>query len=212
MSHIFNAASQTIVEEVKEELGRSQSEVIAELQSQLVLMTKEVNRYRKEMEPLQVANRRIPELQQRILKLEKELAEKNQPGTIQTVATVPSSPTNENISQNEKEIARLQNAITQQKAVESRLCQELAALKNTIGARELSCKKIISACCNVPLRNVDEILQPLLDALESEGSNLDLRIVSGFMSRVRQNSGNSEPIPIPDVPSEVSDSSPDFPF
>jgi regulatory protein SWI6 len=83
------------------------------------------------------------------------------------------------------EVRKLRDALSHQKAIEAHLCQELLALRTTANHHEKFCKRIISACCNVPLANVEELLPPLLSAVESDAFNLDLRLVSGFMGRIR---------------------------
>ncbi|KAI9328025.1 hypothetical protein DFJ73DRAFT_129880 [Zopfochytrium polystomum] len=52
-----------------------------------------------------------------------------------------------------------------------------------IGRQELLCRKIIAACCNVSLDSVDDLLDPLLAAVESDDVDLDLGSVSDFMSK-----------------------------
>lgn len=155
-------------------------------------MTREITQYRKEIDPLRTENAVIPELKLRVQALEKALSEKQSRNS--NFATVPDTPSGDDNSQSQEEITRLRLALAHQKAVETHLCQELVTLRGTIGQHELSCKKIISACCNVPLQQVDEILQPLLDALESDDFNLDMRLVTGVMSRIRaENVANVPP-------------------
>jgi predicted nucleic acid-binding Zn-ribbon protein len=179
---------------------KSKDELIAELRNQLNAMSKEISGYRKEMGPLQKENAQIPELKAKIQSLEKRLSQKDKS---QTVAMVPSVESES--SQSNEEINRLRMALAHQKTVEAHLCQELVNLRNSVGNHELSCKKIISACCNVSLHHVDELLQPLLEALESDDFNLDMRLISGFLSRIRAEGGNAGAGA--DVPSELSDSS-----
>jgi regulatory protein SWI6 len=176
---------------------KSKDDLIEELKTQLNSMSREITKYRKEIDPLRKKNEKIPELKSRIHALERQLSRKE---LSQSIATVPNSGESDQTQSNE-EIARLRMALAHQKTVESHLCQELVCLRGSIGSHELSCKKIIAACCNVSLQHIDELLQPLLEALESDDFNLDMRLISGFLSRIRSEGSHSVS---PDVPSEGS--------
>ncbi|KAJ3194496.1 transcriptional regulator swi6 [Irineochytrium annulatum] len=59
--------------------------------------------------------------------------------------------------------------------------------------RELQCKRIIAACCSIPLEAVDGILDSLLEAVESEvGGDLDLSVVATFLSRTNASTRQGE--------------------
>jgi chromosome segregation ATPase len=176
---------------------KSKDDLIEELKNQLNAMSREITSYRKEIDPLRKENETIPELKSRIHALERQLSRKE---LAQSVATVPNGMESDQAQANE-EISRLRMALAHQKTVEAHLCQELVNLRGTIGSHELSCKKIIAACCNVPLQHIDELLQPLLEALESDDFNLDMRLISGFLSRIRAEGANTTSS---DVPSEGS--------
>ena len=89
------------------------------------------------------------------------------------------------------EILRLRESLVHQKAVEAHLCQEIKSLRATASQHESFCKRIISECCNVPLENVAEILEPLLDCVETSDSfSLDARLVSSFMDGIRSAKGD----------------------
>jgi DNA repair exonuclease SbcCD ATPase subunit len=165
----------------------------SELQRQLAELSKELTAYRNEIGPLKAENSQIPELKARISSLEKSLKEKN-------ILPTPSSDRSLIL---EEELARLKVALSQQKAVESRLCQELVSLRASVGRHERSCKNIISVCCNVPLQNVEELIDPLMTALEADGFNLDVGLVSAFLARVRRIIG---PIGLKEEKAEAPDS------
>ncbi|KAJ2999896.1 transcriptional regulator swi6 [Globomyces sp. JEL0801] len=187
--------------------NKPEAEIISELQRQLCSMTRDIAQYRKEIEPLRSENATIPELKLRIQKLEESLSDnlfmssQNQsPQLFAVQKPEVFSPSSYD------EIARLRQALTHQKAIEAHLCQELVNLRGSAGQHELACKRIIATCCNVPLQHVDEILQPLLDAVQSDSFNLDMRLVSTFMSRIRQFNPNVT-VPSSDSPVELSDGS-----
>ncbi|KAI0050964.1 apses-domain-containing protein [Auriscalpium vulgare] len=61
-------------------------------------------------------------------------------------------------------------------------------LKNLQGAsaeREFQCKKIVALCTGVPIDKVEEMLDDLVIAVESETQIVDIGRVSGFMQKVR---------------------------
>lgn len=146
------------------------------------------------MEPLKNENMQIPELKGRIAVLEKSVmdrhrAETSYPKEVDT-RKVPGEDT----------LRLLREALSRQKAIEAHLNQELVQLRTSSTQHEKFCKRIISACCNVPLANVEELLQPLLDAVESEAFDSDLRLVTGFMESIRD--GNE--LDLANVPSSGS--------
>ncbi|TFY58234.1 hypothetical protein EVG20_g8232 [Dentipellis fragilis] len=63
-----------------------------------------------------------------------------------------------------------------------------ARLKSLHGAsaeREFQCKKIVALCTGVPVDRVEEMLDDLVIAVESETQVVDIGRVSGFMQKVR---------------------------
>jgi molybdopterin converting factor small subunit len=181
---------------------KTQTEIVAELQQQLIAMSRELTEYRKEIDPLRKENATIPELKSRVHSLEKKALE-HQINISQSFATVPNgSP---DTSSMDDEVNRLRLALAHQKAVEAHLCQELVSLRSTLGNHELSCKKIISACCNVPLQHVEELLQPLLEALESDDFNLDMTLITNFLAKIRSENATTS-----NVPSEYAESTNSF--
>ncbi|KAG9327379.1 hypothetical protein KVV02_005955 [Mortierella alpina] len=89
----------------------------------------------------------------------------------------------------QKEIVLLKARIQAYEQNEKELSTELTEIKDQSLDKELQCRKVISICCNIPLENVDEMLVPLTQAVESDGASLDLSRVAGFMSKVKQQDG-----------------------
>lgn len=52
--------------------------------------------------------------------------------------------------------------------------------------REMGCKRLIAACCNLPLDKVDEFIEPLTIAVENDPPDMDFARVIGFMEKLRQ--------------------------
>ncbi|KAF9968460.1 transcriptional regulator swi6 [Mortierella alpina] len=89
----------------------------------------------------------------------------------------------------EQEVVLLKARIRAYEQNEKELSKELTEIKDQSLDKELQCRKVISICCNIPLENVDDMLIPLTQAVESDGASLDLSRVAGFMSKVKQQDG-----------------------
>ncbi|CAO3584717.1 unnamed protein product [Absidia cylindrospora] len=50
----------------------------------------------------------------------------------------------------------------------------------------VACKRLIAACCNLPLEKVDDFIGPLTLAIENDPPDLDFARVIGFMEKLRQ--------------------------
>ncbi|ETW78743.1 hypothetical protein HETIRDRAFT_478021 [Heterobasidion irregulare TC 32-1] len=63
--------------------------------------------------------------------------------------------------------------------------ERLKSLHGASAEREFQCKKIVALCTNVPVDKVEEMLDDLVIAVESETQFVDIGRVSGFMQKVR---------------------------
>ncbi|THH17791.1 hypothetical protein EW146_g3091 [Bondarzewia mesenterica] len=63
--------------------------------------------------------------------------------------------------------------------------QRLKSLHGASAEREFQCKKIVAMCTGVPIDKVEEMLDDLVIAVESETQVVDIGRVSGFMQKVR---------------------------
>ncbi|KAI0666811.1 transcription factor [Trametes maxima] len=61
----------------------------------------------------------------------------------------------------------------------------MRSLEGASAEKEYQCKKIVALCTGVPLDKVDELLENLVVAMESESQVIDISRVSGFMQKVR---------------------------
>ncbi|KAF9565833.1 apses-domain-containing protein [Agrocybe pediades] len=61
----------------------------------------------------------------------------------------------------------------------------LKGLQGASAEKEYQCKKIVALCTGIPFDKVEEMLENLVMAIESESQIVDLARVSGFMQKVR---------------------------
>lgn len=59
--------------------------------------------------------------------------------------------------------------------------------------KEMQCKRLIAACCSLPVEKVDILLEPLLAAVESDPPDLDFDQVIQFMEKLRQPNPSPQP-------------------
>ncbi|CAO3638044.1 unnamed protein product [Cunninghamella echinulata] len=52
--------------------------------------------------------------------------------------------------------------------------------------KELECKRLIAACCHLPIDTIDEFIEPLTLAIENDPPDMDFTRVIGFMEKLRQ--------------------------
>jgi regulatory protein SWI6 len=90
-----------------------------------------------------------------------------------------------NIKDLELSIRKLRARITIYQKNENELVTELEELQKQSGDKESQCKKLIAACCGVPIEKVDSLLHPLIQAIESDPPDLDLSRVAGFMAKIQ---------------------------
>ncbi|KAJ7334133.1 transcription factor [Mycena albidolilacea] len=61
----------------------------------------------------------------------------------------------------------------------------LKGLQGASAEKEYQCKKIVALCAQIPIDKVEEMLENLVVAVESESAIVDIGRVSGFMQKVR---------------------------
>nr|VWO96984.1 Uncharacterized protein [Ganoderma boninense] len=69
--------------------------------------------------------------------------------------------------------------------VEQLLETRMRSLQGASAEKEFQCKKIVALCTGVPIDKVEELLENLVVAMESEAQVIDISRVSGFMQKVR---------------------------
>ena len=90
----------------------------------------------------------------------------------------------------EERIRILQRQINTQSKSQEDLSVQVDSLQTQTSEREQQCKRLIAACCNLPLERIDTLLEPLLAAVESDPPDLEFGQVVNFMEQLRQNSNN----------------------
>jgi regulatory protein SWI6 len=188
----YSVAVSQLVEEMtvvySQEL-KSKQEQLTETHAQLRDITRELAEIRRQNLLLKQQNNRLPELLHRIHNLEQYLNEElaKNPSMIQLPDPAPDT-NYESKSKNEllQECLHLRQMVVSREAVESQLRNEIIQLRAESGSQELHCKKIIAACCNVPIESVQGLIGPLLNAIESDEDPMDMSQVAAFMSRVKQ--------------------------
>ncbi|OZJ04070.1 hypothetical protein BZG36_03402 [Bifiguratus adelaidae] len=85
----------------------------------------------------------------------------------------------------EKHVRSLQARLSAFMKNEAELRAQITTMRSQSTEREMQCKRLIATCCNIPLEQVDDLIQPLMQAVESDGRDLDLSRVAGFMTKIR---------------------------
>jgi len=112
----------------------------------------------------------------------------------------PASKEQDAMALQEAKIQQLQAKINNYAKSEMELKQELEDLQAKSSDKEMQCKKLIAVCCGIPLDRVDDLLQPLIQAVECEQmANLDIGKVEGFMSAVHADGENGNAIAMEDA-------------
>jgi predicted RNase H-like nuclease (RuvC/YqgF family) len=172
------------------------SNEVAELQVQLKSMAKDIVHLRAQNETLKEQNRIIPELEQRIRilseSLDQELSRRSQLKASERIVDTSSLDDIQHDGSIESllnEITQLKNALTTKEIVEQELRREFVEQKSASKSQEFKCKQIISSCCGIPIECVDSLLDPLLQAIESEDPMeiMDMNRLSSFMTKVKEN-------------------------
>ncbi|TFK65589.1 transcription factor [Pluteus cervinus] len=69
--------------------------------------------------------------------------------------------------------------------MEELMNERLEGLRGASAEKEYQCKKIVALCTGIPIDKVEEMLENLVIAVESESQIVDIGRVSGFMQKVR---------------------------
>ncbi|KAH9847568.1 transcription factor [Lenzites betulinus] len=102
----------------------------------------------------------------------------NTPANLEVDPTVP-------LGDSVANLVRLRRLRMWYSRVEQLMEARLHSLEGASAQKEYECKKIVALCTGVPLDKVDELLENLVVAMESESQVIDISRVSGFMQKVR---------------------------
>ncbi|KAH8555693.1 hypothetical protein BGW37DRAFT_478221 [Umbelopsis sp. PMI_123] len=104
------------------------------------------------------------------------------------------------VQQQESKIQQLQLKINSCTKSEMELKKQLEELNAKSSEKEMQYKKLIAVCCGITLERVDDLLQPLIQAVECEQmANLDIGKVEDFMATVQNDVGDTTAMAIDDV-------------
>ena len=144
---------------------------------------------------LKQQNRRIPELEENIRVLSNGLEQELSRRSLSTTETDSSSTpmmkdmTNDgSLDSLQKEVLYLRSILARKDVSEQELRKEIIHLRSNTNSQEFKCKRIISACCGVPMENVQDLLDPLLKAVETDDpmENMDYDNIKDVMTRIKQ--------------------------
>ena len=93
----------------------------------------------------------------------------------------------------EERVSLLQAQVEAHSQIRQELNQQIEQLKQHSTEKELQCKRLIAACCNMSIDDIDGILEPLLASVESNPPDLDLPQIIQFMERLSSSSSSSQP-------------------
>ncbi|KAI9251342.1 hypothetical protein BDA99DRAFT_521620 [Phascolomyces articulosus] len=86
----------------------------------------------------------------------------------------------------EERVQLLQVQVEAHARIQHELNAQIEQLKRRSSEKEMQCKRLIAACCNMTIDEIDGLLEPLLASVESNPPDLDLPQVIQFMERLSQ--------------------------
>ncbi|KAG2225665.1 hypothetical protein INT45_012137 [Circinella minor] len=92
----------------------------------------------------------------------------------------------------EERVSLLQAQVEAHSQIRQELNQQIEQLKQHSTEKELQCKRLIAACCNMSIDDIDGILEPLLASVESNPPDLDLPQIIQFMERLSSSQQQSQ--------------------
>jgi len=97
------------------------------------------------------------------------------------VETEPPIPTTDSVAS----LIRLTRLKMWHLRMEQLMEARLRSLQGASAEKEYQCKKIVAVCTGIPIDKVEDMLENLVVAMESEAQVVDIVRVSGFMQKVR---------------------------
>ncbi|OAD69883.1 apses-type HTH transcription regulator [Phycomyces blakesleeanus NRRL 1555(-)] len=202
---------QRIVDALDEEYSGQLTERDQELQQtqeEFERVTKQLDETRKTLEERQAQSQQLSETYQTIRDLEgalqtgwAELEEILQNrGDMPHPDMIDSFDENEDIdalfdvpvtdtedpNQLQLQVQMLQARIEAYKRNDKDLESDIQSLRTQAADKEMHCKRLIAACCNLSIDKIDELVKPLTQAIESDPPDLDLARVIGFMEKIKR--------------------------
>lgn len=224
-------AVQKIVDALDDEYGAQLNEreqELKQLQEELDRVTNQLEQTRKQLEEQQTQSQHLVEAQQKVRNLEQAIqSEWNTLATVLGRQDADTTAAMEELNNNEEDIDALfavnsetdgvqegqlrrknrllQSRLTAYTKNNEYLRSQVEGLRAQSVEKELQCKRLIAACCNLPVDKIDDLVEPLTQAIESDPPDLDLARVIGFMEKIRRQGAFTDR---PNYPSSSSSSSP----
>lgn len=208
---------------------------LQKVQEELNAVTQELEYTRKGLEERQAQSQKLSEAQQKTKNIEsalqigwshlenvmkqadkpmpslREIESINENEDIDAMLDAPELVLSENASEEEKKrqleiyVKNIQAKVKAYTANDQELQKEIKELEEQFVEKEMQCKRLIAACCNLPIEKIDDLVEPLTLAIESDPPDLDLARVIGFMDKIRRQGAFTEPssitsLNIPDSP------------
>lgn len=203
------------------------------VQEDLNAVTQELESTRKGLEERQAQSQKLSEAQQKTKNIENALqigwshlehvmkqAGKPMPSLheienidenedIDALFDVPELVLSENATEEEKKnqlesyVKSIQARVKAYTTNDQELQKEIKELEDQFVEKEMQCKRLIAACCNLPIDKIDDLVEPLTLAIESDPPDLDLARVIGFMDKIRRQGAFAEP-GTSDIPSNIT--------
>lgn len=160
----------------------TQPDFMAETHVQLKDMSRELNKVRKQNEEFRNQQAQIPQLKLRIQGLESSLfCQTRDMANIQI--QIPRIKNSDDIMEEVESYRRL---LMESDAKEKQLLEELQSLQSNSGEMEQKCKRVISACCSIPLDQVTKFIPFLLEAIESDGPDMQAERVASLLAQIKK--------------------------
>lgn len=207
-------AVQKIVNALDEEYGtqlNAREEELRRLDEELQKTNESLEKTRKELESRRSQSQRMIEAQQRVRNL--ELAIQTELDAMaahgikvpESNASIDEMDEHENIDAHvilpenpsmriRERLQRLRATVLAYMSNADDLKTAVANLRAQSAEKELQMKQLIAASCNLPIEKIDDLIEPLIQAIESDPPDLDLARVIGFMEKIRRQGAFSEGI------------------
>jgi chromosome segregation ATPase len=191
---------------------------LQQVQEELTAITNELDLSRKGLEDKQIQSQKLSEAQHKIQTIETameqeydelkgQMAKANK--SIADIGDIIEAQQDEEMfdapdlstatteaerrEQLENQVNRMQAKVKAYTANNVAIDKEIRTLDEQRREKEMQCKKLIAACCNLPIEKIDDLVEPLILAIESDPPDLDLARINGFMDKIKtQGAFNNE--------------------
>ncbi|ORE09029.1 apses-domain-containing protein [Rhizopus microsporus var. microsporus] len=202
----------------------SKEQQLNSIQNELDDVMKELDSTRKELEERQVQSQKLSEAQQKTHNIEtalengwarleetmekagKQMPNRNEIDTFDENEDIDSlfnvnidisddATEEEQKNKMQERVRRLRAVVEAYRINDGSLKKEIEEIQTHFMEKEMQCKRLIAACCNLPIEKIDDLVEPLTLAIESDPPDLDLARVIGFMDKVKRQGAFTE-VPI----------------